>query len=194
MNHELIKSYLVILLTWPVVLGSLLTYFLLRYNASIKEVLNNISKFRLGGFEASVDRQVPTAENTGDDIEKLSAVEIDKIIAENEEIKKEMKDKEGFTKYLFGRAQYYEFLYLDRILVPNTKNALNHISGRPTTKENFLNSFRLPPQMQGQREEKEAIVDALLTNELIIPENGLLKITNKGLAFLDFLNGLYKNE
>ena len=130
------------------------------------------------------------------------------ISREKQKITKESKQKERVIKELLKtmnkfvtiltrstnaivslakRAELYEFAYLNLYLVYNSKLALLWFYKVSFTKENFINSFPLPPQIINQTAEKEAIFNALLANGLIEQDGILFRITEKGKRFLKYL-------
>ena len=214
-NHQIILEYLKVLLSWPVVVFVLGIILFFKFSSSIKIFLENLRSFKAGPIEFS--QQQREEERTEEKIKKelreekgikLSLSEIKKIQTKIETLSKEKRDKEHkiseqerlidelfkishdllkLNNVLIKDVEFYEFSYLNLYLVDNSKQALWWFYQNPSTKENFINSFFLPPQIVNQIAEKEAIFNALLVNDLIKKQNEFYVISEKGKKFLKFL-------
>ena len=162
--NQIIIEYLKVLLSWPTITFFLVIIFLFKFSESIKIFLSNLRSFKAGLFELNQQQSLPTR--------------VEKKVEGKLENKKITLEK---------RAELFEFAYLNLYLVYNTKQALLWFYFTPSTRENYIFTFILPPQAINQSVEKEAIFNALLANELIWQEGILFKITEKGKQFLKFL-------
>jgi len=180
--NQIILEYLSILLSWPLLVFILGIVFLFKFSNSIKTFLENLRSLKAGPFEFSQQQKPP------EEIEKKIEDKLEEsgITLEKEDKEFQISQQQEVIRYWVERAKLYEFLYLNLYLVPNSKTALLWFIN-PSTKDNFIYSFILPPQIVNQKEEKEAIFNALLSNGLIEQDGILFKISEKGKRFLKFL-------
>jgi len=197
--NQIILEYLRIILSWPTAVFFIGTIFLFKFSNSIKIFLENLRSFRAGPFEFSQQQSSPQEieKKVEEKLEKsgitLNEEQLKQIEKTFEALSKEKEDKEikisrqeEVIRYLVERAELYKFLYLNLYLVPNSKNALFWFIS-PSTKDYFIYSFPLSPQIVNQIAEKEAIFNALLSNGLIEQDGLLFKISEEGKRFLKFL-------
>lgn len=193
--RDIIPSYLEIILTWPVAIIIVSMVFLLKFSEEIRNFIQNVSSVRWGSFEALQQKQMPT-KDVEEQVEQVQGVsltqeqwsEISNLVNEKEATIKDLQDA---LKIMIDRSENFEFAYLNSVLVHNTKLALYWFtlqSQKSSTKENFLNIFPLPEQIDNQPMEKEAIFNALITNGLL-KQNGIVyEVTDKGEKFLVHIN------
>jgi len=197
--NQIILEYLRIVLSWPPLVFILAIVFLFKFSNSIKTFLENLRSLKAGPFEFSQQQKPPQEiekkveeklEESGITLNKEQLKQIEETF---ETLSKEKEDKEvrisqqqEVIRYWVERAELYEFLYLNLYLVYNSKAALLWFIN-PSTKDNFIYSFFLPPQIVNQIAEKEAIFNALLSSGLIEQDGLLFKISGKGKRFLKFL-------
>ena len=158
--HEVIITYLRIILSWPPMVLVISIIFILKFSSSIKTFLGNIFSLKIGSVEIS---------------------------QKQEETNKDILEKRGIA---LTEKESYEFKYLSLFLVFNTRRALLWFyksSNNSSTKNNFTNSYDLPPQIDNPEVEKEAIFNALLTNQLLEQKDSLFCVTEKGKRFLKYL-------
>jgi hypothetical protein len=197
--NQIILEYLRVILSWPLLTFILLIIFLFKFANSIKVFLENLRSLKAGPFEFSQQQKPPEEINKKieDKLEEsgitLTKEQLKQIEETFETLSKEKQNKEfqiskqgEVIRYLAERAELYEFLYLNLYLVYNSKIALFWFVN-PSTKDNFIYSFPLPPQIVNQTAEKEAIFTVLLSNGLIEQDGLLFKISEKGKRFLKFL-------
>ena len=164
-EYIIIKDYLSTLLSMPIIILIIVFAFFYKFSPSIKIFLEN-SRISQAGPIGISQHQTPTAPT------------------------EETVATEGGNGEATERVENFEFAYLNLALVLNTKFALMWFfiqSNHSSTKENFLNSYILSPEITNPTIEKESIFNALLVNQLIEHENGLYRITEKGKRFLRFL-------
>jgi len=197
--NQIILEYLRIILSWPLLIFILLIIFLFKFANSIKVFLENLRLLKAGPFEFSQQQEPPEEiekkiedklEESGITLTKEQLKQIEETL---ETLSREKENKESqifkqqeVIRYWAERAELYEFLYLNLYLVYNSKLALRWFIN-PSTKDNFIYSFPLPPQIVNQITEKEAIFNALLSNGLIEQDGLVFKISEKGKRFLKFL-------
>lgn len=178
----LIKDYLAVILTWPTAILTLGLIFIYKFNNSIKIFLEKINYLKAPGVELSQQQSIspspPSQDQQNDQqiVENLSADKTNEGITLTPE---QLND-------LAAAFEKIEFKYLALHLVQNTVFALLSISTSPITKDYFLQAFQLPSQIINPNLERQAIINELLSNELVV-ENSLLKITEKGNRFLRFM-------
>jgi hypothetical protein len=170
-EYGLIKDYLS---TWPPFVFILVLFFLFKFEKSIKTFLENSRPENVGPIgvtQIATPNPEPPIET-----EPAGTNRNQQIVVANQ------------------RAEEYEFRYLNLniVLVPNTKAALFWIylrQSHPISKPDFLSTYILilPPNPVDLILEKEAIIAALLTNQLISSENNFLTVTEKGIRFLQFI-------
>jgi len=134
--------------------------------------------------------------NTG---QEQGKVQINKIFAESKKAKKlyktlnlsneKIKKLEENGRVLLSLWKFYMFSYLNLFLVPVSKLSLLWLGNNTnTTKEMFKINMRISPDINNQDIEKEAIFNALASNNLISKNsNDLYSITNIGRDFLIFI-------
>lgn len=194
-EYELIRKYIETLTSLPIVILSLGLIFIFKFSNSIKTFLENSNLKQAGPFGFGQQQQAPSSKDIEDKVAEnleergvtLTAQQLQQIDKAFQEKETQLANKDNVIKYLIERAELFEFAYLNSYLVFNSKTALLWIFLRPTTRENFLANFSLPPQIFNPLAEKEAILNTLLINHLIESRDGLLLITDKGKRFLRYL-------
>jgi len=136
-------------------------------NKKIKEIINDVGV-------KDIDELGPFLKNIKEDLQNKD---------------KTIEEKEKLIKGLFNLVRFYDFSYLNLYLVFNSKLTLlwfyNQGLQHSSTKELFLLTFPLPPQIQNPQLEKEAIFAALTSNNLLnLTENAIYKVSPKGEQFL----------
>lgn len=188
---QIINSFLGIIISWPLAIFVLGIIFLLRFNDQIGEFLKNMRSFKLGNVEASshqsetpIEKKVIEVENKTD---LVSKEEFERMLTNKEgEIE---KIKEAFI-FAWERAENYEMAYLKRALVPASWIALNWLfiqDNKKATKEWFMQSITVSDSVSDKIEEKNAIFNALLVNELIFFKDGIMTPTEKAEKFLKYV-------
>lgn len=197
--NQIILEYLRVILSWPTIVLLLGIIFLFKFSHSIRGFLRKLRFFKAGSFEFSQQQslQQEVEKKVEEKLEEsgitLNQEQLKQIQETFETLSKEKGDKEvritqqeGVIRYWFERAELFEFSYLNLYLAYNSKIALFWLMN-PSTKDNFIYSFQLPPQIVNQIAEKEAIFNALLSTGLIEQDGFLFKISEKGKRFLKFL-------
>lgn len=192
-EYTLVKDYLSIILSWPIVVLALGLIFLFKFSQSIEDFLKNSNLRKAGPLEFEQRQQGPSSK----DIEEKAAVGINLTQGQFQQIEQAFQEKETqlankdeAIKYLLERAELFEFAFLNLNLVYNTKVALMWFylqTGHASTKENFIALYILPPNIPNPEIEKEAIFNALFVNQLIQQNGNLFEVTDKGKRFLQYL-------
>jgi hypothetical protein len=114
--------------------------------------------------------------------------EFDKVIKEKQNVEQEIGTQKETINYLAVKAELYEFAYLNLYFVPNTKNILLWFNSQNScTHQYFIYNYQLPSVIINPAAEKEAILNALVTNQLVDYDSSLIKINDKGKRFLRFI-------
>lgn len=201
-EYSLIREYIETFLSWPVVTLIISLYVLTKFSESIKIFLENVKTFKVGSLEASTQSRSPQQEITSievkdelkekgitltnDQIQNIEN-EYDKVVKEKQNIEQEVGTQKETINYLAVKAELYEFAYLNLYFVPNTKNALFwFFSQNNCTYQHFIYNHQLPPVITNPEAEKVAILNALVTNQLVDQDTSLIKINDKGKRFLKF--------
>lgn len=201
---NIIKEFI---LSWYFVAIVIAFMFFFIFRHSLSDFFKNMrfkktqDGFSVGSEQALV---IPTGEK--DKIEKVlgqvgvsDVGELDKYLKQTksdlENRDKTIEEKENLIKALFNLVQFYEFSYINLALVFNSKFALlwfyNQGLQHSSTKDLFLLTFPLSPQIENHQIEKEAIFSALTTNNLLmLTTNGSFQVTQKGEQFLKFIKFL----
>ncbi len=197
-DWKLIRSYLALFLSWPIIILIISLIFIFKFSGSLKIFLENIKSLRAGPLEISQhdkpssiglkEKMLGNLEEQGITLTTQQANNIEQYIRT---LHNDDQNKEQLIKILVERSELYEFAYLNYFLVFNTKQALlwfNSISLKTSTKDNFIQGYFLSIQDSNILAEKEAIFNALLVNNLI-EDTGqqTFKISEKGERFLEFI-------
>lgn len=206
-EYELIRKYLEMIFSWPVVTFVITMCFIGKFSESVKIFLENIRSLKAGPVEimgnqrnaSSDDIKKEVVENleekgTTFTTEQLSNLEqhINNLSNKVQTATTELQNKDQIIKYLIEKAEIFEFAYLNYYLVFNTKQALlwfNNLQLKTSTKDNFLFSCPLQIQALNIQAEKEAIFSTLLANGLIkqSDQQQVFKMTEKGERFLKYI-------
>lgn len=201
-NYKLLLEYFSVILSFPTIVLILGLIFLYRFSDSIKRFFETVRSFKAGPLEFGTQQQ--QEENNFDQSKKALKLNQKGITLKPSQVKKieknlikiseekaqkdlEIKNKDEVIKYLIGRAEFFEFLYLNRYLVLSTKTALFWLYMNPTFKEDFMNKFSISPQILNPIAEKEAILNSLFVSKLLDSNDGIIFVTEKGKRFLRYL-------
>lgn len=98
-----------------------------------------------------------------------------------------LADRDNLVHVLMELVEYYEFSYLNLHLVFNAKAVLQWFS-RPSTKDLFMRTYPLPPEILAPLEQKEIIFNELLTSRIIVKtDQDQFVVSPKGERFLKFI-------
>lgn len=194
---RLILEYIKTVLTWPLLSFSGFIIFIKIFKNPLTLFITEMKIFRANREgvvlerlqQSAVENPMPNNESNKAEVQKFETA-INQLSLEKAEKDKIIKDKNELVDYAIERALYFEFLYLDKVLVFNTKLALSWFyfqQKRSSTKENFLQAFKLSQSILNPETEKEAIFNALLVHGLLEESPGqrsLFIISGKGIKFL----------
>lgn len=198
---NIVKDYI---LSWYFVVILVAFMFFMIFRKSIAEFIKkmHVDKTK-DGFSVGSEQALITTDGEKDKIEKvlgqIGVTDISELDGYVKSIKgdlenknKAINEKENLIKALFNLVQFYEFSYINLALVLNSKFALlwfyNQGIQHSATKQLFLMTFPLPPQIENQALEKEAIFSALTTNNLLMQtSSGAFQVSPKGEQYLKFI-------
>jgi len=108
---------------------------------------------------------------------------------EVEQSQEKIKELEKRSNSIFELWKFYMFSYFNLYLVLSTKFALLWLFNNPnSTKEIWLFNMTIPQSVQNQQLEKEAIFNALISNNLVLKNvQDLYFVSNIGIDFLKFI-------
>lgn len=189
-----------LIISWPVVFIA----FLLLFKSPLSTFITNIRFIKAQGFEAEIQKeeQPNTQEAVADSVTltKEEVLQIKEIVdAKDQDIQskiEEIGDKDKVINYLVALSEINEFMYLNLYLVPNTKLHLSWVNNQGgMAKEMFYSSAPLAESygmsIPTNMEQKSVIYSTLRRFELITVTDDFIKVTEKGIRFLQFI-GLHQ--
>lgn len=189
-------EYLKVLLTFPTVLLILVFLFFIKFSSAIDFLIRNL-RVRYGEVEASASQRESKEYGKGyGETIQLSTQDAQAIAASIKDAEQlnidqtdEISKLKEIISSLANRAEVYEFAFLNYFLVPNTKASLKGLHGDNTiTKNDFLSRIPSNPTSTDQLAEKNAIYSALIENDLIKYDSGMVSVTDKGRRYLKVNN------
>lgn len=188
---QIINSFLSVIISWPLAIFVLGITFLFRFTDQIREFLKNMRSFKFGNVEASAQQNERPIEDNVIQVENrtnlVSKEDFEKMLANKDG---EIENIKNAFMFAWERAENYEMAYLKRALVPASWFALNWLfvqDNKKSTKEWFTQSVVVADSSPDKTAEKEAIFNALLVNELITFEGGIMMPTDKAEKFLRYV-------
>lgn len=96
-----------------------------------------------------------------------------------------IQSKDDIIHQLWTERVRWEFDYLNLFLVAKTKTVLRFLAQRipPITREDYLKAWP-----QDQQEQRDIVLNVLLDNGLVVDSSGILLVTDKGIAFNQFVS------
>ena len=200
--YMVVLEYLKIVLSWPVLGSAALVLIICWLRRPLDHLLRNISVRTPGGIEIQAQQAKPEPSEQ----EKPGTVSLDPeqqrelqefIESLQEQLNLTVQEKEAVVQAAseeitkaWSSARSWEFMYLDRFLVPHTKLTLCQIHARQgqMTREYFCSLW--PAFNFGTESEREAVLNALQTTGLLQQTGNMLTLTGKGRNFLAFLGFL----
>ncbi|MCX5638694.1 MAG: hypothetical protein NTX52_13540 [Planctomycetota bacterium] len=194
--HLVILEYLKVVLTWPVLGSSAFVLVIWWLRNPLDFLLRNISIRMPSGMQIQAQQPQSKASH---DTEKPGTITLDpqqqqeltKFVQELQQELKLSSDQQTILRdeiqKAWSAARFWELMYLDRYLVIHTKLLLSmmHKGGGQTTREYIVACW--PSFNWGDEREREAVLNALQTSGLIEQIGNILKVTDKGRAFLAFI-------
>lgn len=165
---------LTIIFSLPTVALIITLSFFTRFHDAIESLLKNIGSMKFpGGFEFQRQNQsLPVMEGEN------------KILPEIRENKK-LPDNEKQYSELINSVKYWRFSYLNQFFVLQTKNVLSWFSrSTPQTRQSY--DIIWTPYILDQNQ-RNLILSLLLQNGMVSEKDGLIRVTDEGLSFLQFI-------
>jgi hypothetical protein len=162
------------------------------FNKPLKNIIQNRFVIRIpSGIEISmqgteIDREAASKEIIAP---KEEIEEVNKNIESLQGTTEQKKKLEAEILRLNLERQYFEFLYLDQFLATTSKLILRYIGKNPIT-VGLYNNYT--GKINISEEQREIILTILINNNLVINESGQIKITQKGIQFITFLDWLIR--
>lgn len=189
-QNQLVLEYLKVLLSWPFMVLILTIFFGLVFREPITVFLKNISGIKLpGGAEITSQATQLSSSSSSAEVPQVgeSSEQIEALLTELIQSETGRSHLEDIIKAKDVEIRHWEFNYLNVFLVFNTKRVLYWFStcASPPSPQVF-HSMWAPFILQSN--ERDAILEALLTHMLISEHNNLITVTSKGLEFINFAN------
>ena len=174
-----------LVLSWPVAVFLVTLVFFTRFRNAIDYFLHNIGIMKLpGGVEIQSQTAMPE-KSTEEQQQELAKFIIEDL--QQEQLRGETEREqlqEQFRSALYESLQW-RFRYLRIFLVYNTKRVLRWFAeaqAKSRAEFDILWSPTIP-----EERERDAILRALLENELLEENRNILRITELGYAFLQYI-------
>ena len=179
-NVRLMYDYLDIILSFPAVILIIFSAILCCFKNEIQDFLKNISEFSYRNFQVK-----KSGTRKGGDEEK--------VLSEGEQVAVETRKKrdeeiEKLEREYSDLLEYYYFKYLDVFLIHDTKKALFFFRDRSFSANDFFNHFFLHRKMYDHERQKHIMLDVLLGEGLLVENEGVIFISEKGKRFLKFID------
>lgn len=189
-------EYLKILFSWPVIVLIITLTFFSKFYSAIDYFIRNL-KVTYKNIEATSQQVKDISsknEENDEEMVKLSKQDAQEIAEGIQSLQNERDNSQNIVQSLqqlvqtlATRSEFFEFMYLDKILVFNTKIALRDLRNFGSiTKEMFISQINIPQEIPNISLEKIAIFNALLINGLINENGSLVNVSEKGERFLNF--------
>jgi len=199
--NTILVEYLKVFLTLPVVILIIVVMFCIKFSSAIDFFIRNL-KLKYKDLEATSqqvkDFQPDSSPNHDleNEIIKLSKQDVQEIASGIENLQnsnqtnlQRIDQLQQLVTQLANRSENFEFMYLNRILVVNTKIVLmNLFKVGSLAKEMFIINIFVPSTLPDPQAEKIAIFNALLVNGLIYENGSIVSVSEKGIRYLKFIN------
>ncbi len=205
--NQVAVEYLKIFLGWPAVVLLLLSIFFSKFYSAIDYFIRNM-RVKYKDVEATSQQAknimpdgTQTSEANEAEVISLSKQDVQTIAEEINTIQTENQTKQQtidalreLVIQLANRSEFFEFTYLNGLLVLNTKIVLRDLYNiGPMSRDSLIRSIFVPLSVLDKFSEQLAIHSALLVNGLIEEDGSIVKVSEKGVRYLKFI-GLIKND
>lgn len=177
-----IIDLLAVFLSWPLAVLILGMVFMHRFRGPIAEYLQRLEDAELPGGIKLGAKQKAVAAASLPEPEKVDQV-IDQV---NVAAAEPADDQASLLHAARAEATYWRFSFLANFFVPNTKNVLQTFAANGRTTRLQYDSFWvrvIPDQI-----ERQAILNALVSYNMIAEEGESIVVTDNGRAFLEFIS------
>ena len=184
---KLILEYLKVVLTAPVLFSIVAIIFIFQFSEDIKALLLRIAKIRLpGGTEVSTSQSNrPAAEEPKMKMEPTASKEVPIQGLPKDMPQEQLQAIEQIIRSHIATSYLWEYRYLNYFLVRGTQEVLDWLIElkQPTTYA-LYDSIWLP--LVPTANERVARINALQAHHLVQDQNGLIKVTPKGLEYQEW--------
>ncbi|AEI14113.1 hypothetical protein Flexsi_0425 [Flexistipes sinusarabici DSM 4947] len=187
-GHEIILSYLEIILSPQVVISSVIVVFLLIFRVALAALIDRVASIKWGPAELSApqplsDRRTMDGEVSGDDTLGESAdSDLPEGVNVSEEDARRLRQAMQSER---ARAHLWEYRFLNLFLVLNTQRVLDWIAGLPDP-PTFTMYDAWWQQVIPTAEQRRTIIQVLEDHNLIVIKGDLIEITPKGREYIEW--------
>lgn len=194
-------DFLKIFLGWPSVVLIIFATFSCKFRSAIDYLIRHLwVKYK--DFEARTQEEKNLLPNESTTIEKTKkearfskedvqniAKSVEDLQEKNTSLKQLAESLRQLALQLVERSEFFEFKYINSYLVLNTKSALLSLYNSGSCERDYfkLNIF-VPTTIIDKFSERLAIFNALLTNGLIEENGSVIKVSEKGIRYLKFID------
>lgn len=197
LTYEQYLSLLKVLLSWPPIVFTIVVVILIKYKDYLAEWIKdrNINFKAPGGMEVSFNQtQKETKPITTPMVEKISEETKELINDYISKLKEDLDNTKNEKEYIiqefskqlttaYNNAEFWEFRYLNEILVANTKIILYWINEYFPSEEEYHLQFK-----HISKDQRSIILEVLQSNGLITKHDKIFISTSRGKQFIFFLN------
>ncbi|QBJ78514.1 hypothetical protein [Aquitalea sp. USM4] len=185
---KLVLEYLKVILATPVAAGTTAITFFVLFKDDIKSLLKRVAKVRLpGGGEFSttqIERDNEALQPKGEQPPTTPPAppSLPDNLTLTPEQQKVVDDAFAAER---GRAELWEYRYLNYFLAHSTQRVLDWLNTLPArTTTSMFDAYWLP--VIPSTEERRTIINALQAHSLITLNTGLIEVTPKGKEYLQW--------
>ena len=195
--NQVLIEYLQVFLSFPSVILIIFLIFIDKFSGAIDYFIRNMKvKYRdieassqqTTNFNAAKGVNAPTTKSNSSTNTELIEKEFEKLKFTSDSKQKEIEQLKKWVVFLLNRSEFFEFQYLNQFLAEHTKIALLFLNQeKRVTKELFMQKIYVPENISDKNLERAAVLNALITNELVQEKNSVISISEKGEKYLDFI-------
>lgn len=195
LEAKLIFDFAIILISWPVSFLIIALLFIYKFQPSIDIYLRNISHMKLpGGVEINTQKSKPESKIETEHSDHLVLTPeqqetINEIILDLEDQQQLTQEKKELLEKQLDQMSYvaieWKFSYLNEFFAVSTKRVLNWFSTASPQTRDYYYTFWQP--IITDSEQLEIILAVLINYGFLIEEGGVLRITDHGYSFLQFI-------
>lgn len=187
-GHEIILSYLEIMLSPQMVIGGVIVAFLLAFRGALTALIGRVASIKWGPAELSApqpisDRRTVDREVSGDDeLGELADSDLPDGVNVSEEDARRLRQALQSER---ARAHLWEYRFLNRFLVLNTQRVLDWLAGLPDPPTVTMYDAWWQ-QVIPSAEQRRTIIQALEEHNLIVMKGDLIEVTPKGKEYIEW--------
>lgn len=194
-------EYLKVIFSMPTVILILFATFFSRFQSAIDYFIRNMRfKYMDVDVRTQQAKDMASDDATSSDANQIEEVRlskqdvqtianrVDNLRTENESKQQTIDGLKDLVIELVNRSEFFEFKYLDKMLVLNTKYVLKDLNRfAPITKDSLIRNIFVPEVVKDRVGEQFAIHNALLINGLIEEDGSVVTVSEKGKRYLKFV-------